>query len=52
MQAIQNYLAEITGGRTVPRVFIGGILFSIVPLRIAFNRPLAPELHASIDLGQ
>ncbi|XP_003383007.1 PREDICTED: glutaredoxin-1-like [Amphimedon queenslandica] len=23
--AIQNYLAQLTGGRTVPRVFIGGV---------------------------
>ncbi|KAI6239977.1 Glutaredoxin-1 protein [Aphelenchoides fujianensis] len=26
-QQIQDYLAELTGGRTVPRVFIGGQFF-------------------------
>ena len=40
--AIQQYLAELTGARTVPRVFIGGILnpakdFAILhPLRVAW----------------
>ena len=24
MQAIQNYMGKITGGSTVPRIFIGG----------------------------
>ena len=24
MNAIQSYMAEITGGRTVPRIFVGG----------------------------